>query len=235
MRAAILAAGVGERLVGAGGTLPKPLVPVAGRPLIDHVLSGVVAAGIREVACIINDRSRDVEAHCREAWTDLRFDFVQRTTANSLESLFALAPRLGADRFVLLTTDTIAPPASFAAFVAAAHARPWADAVLGVTGFVDDEKPLWVRFDAAGRVTTLGDTVEPKGWITAGLYVLEPRVFAEVDHAHRHGFAALRQFLGHIVARGYRIEAEPVGKVVDVDRPEDILTAEAYISGHYAT
>jgi len=43
----------------------------------------------------------------------------------------------------------------------------------------------------------------------------------------------LRDFLAHVVAHGYRLDAEQVPKCVDVDRPEDIAAAEQFIRSGY--
>jgi len=234
MKAGIIAAGLGERLVAAGITQPKPLVPVAGRALIDYGLSAVEAAGVRAVACIVNEQSRGIEAHCRSAFPRLHFDFVRRTTPSSMESLFTLAPLLQDARFVLLTVDAVCAPAVLQGFLARAERRA-ADVVLAVSDFVDDEKPLWVRLADDGRVEALGLPAQGSGLVTAGFYVFEPVIFREVTVARTRGFTALRQFLGHLLASGYRVDGERVPKTVDVDRPEDIAVAEAYVrSGFHA-
>jgi len=234
MKAAIIAAGRGERLVATGIPGPKPLVMVAGRPLLDHVLSALEAAGGSSVACVVNEESAGIEDHCRAHWPQLAFAFVRRTTPNSMESLFTLAPLLEGERFLLLTVDAIFAPATLSRFLAAAERRPEADVVLAITAFVDDEKPLHVQVDAEGRVQALGAAARQSSWVTAGLYVIAPRVFAEIEPARRAGFGALREFLGHLVDGGYRVEAESVGKCVDVDRPEDIAVAESFIAAGYA-
>lgn len=228
MKAGIIAAGLGERLRDAGFTQPKPLVPVAGRPLIDYALSAINDAGVTEVACIVNEQSHGIEAHCRHAWPDVRFEFIRRTTPSSMESLFTLSPLLGAEPFVVLTVDAVFAPAALREFVAAAVRRA-ADGVLAVNSFVDDEKPLWVALGSGGEITAMGPPASNSGWVTAGFYVFDPRIFREISTARAQRFTALREFLGHLLASGYRLYGEPVPKTVDVDRPGDIAVAEAFV------
>src|SRR5262245_31127258 len=113
MKAGLIAAGLGERLQAGGVDTPKPLVQVAGKALVDHVLDAVCAAGIDEVACIFNAEaiSDAVESHCRARAGGPRLTIVRRTTPSSMESLFTLAPHLGGERFLLLTVDAVFAPA----------------------------------------------------------------------------------------------------------------------------
>ena len=234
MKAAIIAAGQGERLRAGGFTQPKPLVPVAGTPLIDYAVGAIAAAGLRDVACIVNEQSHGIEAHCRERWPEVRFEFVRRTTPSSMESLFTLGPLLGAGRFVLLTVDAIYAPGGLRDFIAAAARHADAHGVLAVSDFVEDEKPLWVRLAADARITALGDPARDSGMVTAGFYVFDAAIFAEVDDARAQRFTALRQFLAHLLARGYRVYGTRVPKTVDVDRPEDIASAAAFVRSGFA-
>jgi FMN phosphatase YigB (HAD superfamily)/dTDP-glucose pyrophosphorylase len=235
MKAGIIAAGHGERLRTAGISEPKPLVRVAGTALIDHTLHAIRSAGLREVACIVNEESAAVETHCRESSTGLAITFVKRTTPSSMESLFALEPHLGDGTFLLLTVDAIIAPAAVRDFMMAAIRRDDADCVLAVSSFIDDEKPLHVGCLADGRVTALGDAAAGSPLITAGLYVFRPTIFAEVEKARSAGFTALRYFLAHLLAHGYRMYAEHVPKCVDVDRPDDLLSAEQFVRSGYQT
>ncbi len=229
MKAAIIAAGSGDRLRAAGFTQPKPLVPVAGKALVDYVLAAVAAADLNEVACIVNEESRGIEEHCRRSWPDLRFEFVRRTTPSSMESLFALSGLLGEGRFALLTVDAVFAPAALRAFLAAAAARRDAHGVLAVNTFVDDEKPLWVALGGGGEIQMIGPQARHSGLVTAGFYVFDALIFREIPVARSRHFAALREFLGHLLTSGYRLYGEPVPKTVDVDRPADIAAAEAFV------
>jgi len=234
MKGGIIAAGHGERLAGAGLGVPKPLVRVAGRTLIDRTLDALRAAGVDRVACIINEESAAVATHCGERVNDLALTFVHRTTPSSMESLFTLAPLLRDAPFLLLTVDAVFAPAVLRDFLAAAARLPDADVVLAVTDFVDDEKPLRLALAAGGRVTALGNDAATSPLVTAGFYVLHPRVFAEIDAARAARYTALRQYLGHLLRRAYRVYGVRAGKTVDVDRPQDIAAAEAFVQSGFA-
>jgi NDP-sugar pyrophosphorylase family protein len=181
------------------------------------------------VACIFNEEFDAVEDHCREVNHGLNLEIVRRTTPSSMESLFTLAPYLGTGRFLLLTVDAVFGPDVLPDFLAEAACREGAAGVLAVNDFVDDEKPLRVVLDDTGHITAIGPAAGASPIITAGFYVFHTGIFAEIDAARSARFTALRQFLGHLLSRGYRLDGVSVPKTVDVDRPEDVATAEEFV------
>lgn len=244
MKAGLIAAGRGERLQAAGVATPKPLVRVAGKALVDHVLDALAAAGIEEVACLFNAEpgTDAVETHCRTRRGGPRLTLRRKTTASSIESLREVAdilssphpdPLPGGEGTLILTVDALFAPGTLRAFVAAAAGCGDADAVLAVTDHIDDEKPLHVTLDGRGRITALGTAAAGGAWITAGFYVFGPRALAAIAAAQPGQFAALRAFLAHLVDGGSVVYGVPMGKSLDVDRPQDIAAAEAFVRGGY--
>jgi NDP-sugar pyrophosphorylase family protein len=114
--------------------------------------------------------------------------------------------------------------------LATARRHPDADGVLGVTPFVDDEKPLWAMLAEDYRVAQLGPAARNGGLVTAGVYWFSPRVFREAETARRRNLTALRQFFGYLVESGYVLYGHHISKVIDVDRPSDIAMAEAFLA-----
>ena len=108
MKAMVLAAGRGERMRPITDRIPKPLVPVAGKPLIVYHLEALVRAGIRDV--VVNLAYRG--AQIREALEDGSRYGVRITYSEEgpepIETgggIFKALPLLGAEPFVVLNGD----------------------------------------------------------------------------------------------------------------------------------
>lgn len=227
MIAGIIAAGEGSRLAQAS-PLPKPLIPVAGRPLIHWIADSLSRAGCRDLTVLTNSRGTAVPPSLTAAFPSMGFTFLSADTASSFESFRLVALRLAerADSFVISTTDAlIAPPDLLRFFEACRSSR--ATAGLALTSFVDDEKPLWTDLDASGRVVALGDAAKDKRFVTSGLYYLTRAAVSRLPDADAHG--RLRDFLAAL-ARDAKVLGVPLSKTLDVDRPEDLAAAEIFLT-----
>lgn len=225
-RAAIIAAGEGSRLRHSHPSLIKPLVPVAGRPLCHWVTASLCSAGAREITVLFNSRGSPARQSLEETFPQVRWTFLQEDTASSWESFRLVSQSLsqtGPD-FLVSTVDCLIPPAETERFVRLACAAG-APAALALTSFVDDEKPLWADL-ADGRVRALGDSTGKRRHVTAGLYYLTSRLAAGMPKPEAH--ASLRAYLGSLVET-HPIAGIPLSKTLDVDRPEDIVQAEAFV------
>ena len=218
----IIAAGEGSRLRQAGWAVPKPMVRVAGVPLIESAIRNFVAAGITRLAIIVNEQERDCAAWVRGRFPDLDLRLTVKTTASSLESFREVARGPGAGRMLVSTVDAWCRAADFARFVEAALRRPREATVLAVTPLVTDEKPLGAVLDAEGRITALG--VQSPSLVTAGVYLLSERVRRMEPPA---GLGRLREHLAWLLESGEPMFGDVIETVVDVDRAEDVAMAEA--------
>lgn len=221
----IIAAGEGSRLRAAGFTMPKPLVPVAGLPLIETVIGNFRAAGVRSLVVIVNEQEREVPDWVRARFPDLDAEFIVKTTGSSLESFREVVGRAPAGRMLVSTVDAWCRETDFVRFVEAALRRPEDATVLAVTPLVADENPLRVRLDAAGRVTSVGGVAGEL--VTAGMYLVSARARSLRPPA---GLGRLREFLAWLPQAGEPVYGEVIETVVDVDRPDDVRLAEALAS-----
>jgi NDP-sugar pyrophosphorylase family protein len=218
----IIAAGEGSRLRQAGWVMPKPMVPVAGVPLIESTIRNFVAAGVTRLSVIVNEQERECAAWVRRRFPELDLQLIVKTTASSLESFREVTRDAAAGRMLVSTVDAWCRPADFARFVAAARRRPAEATVLAVTPLVDDEKPLGVTLAADGRVTSLGG--QSPGLVTAGMYLVSEQARRREPSAP---LGRLREFLQWLLEAGEPMYGEVIETVVDVDRAEDVALAEA--------
>jgi NDP-sugar pyrophosphorylase family protein len=218
----IIAAGEGRRLREAGFTVPKPLVPVAGVPLIDGVIRNFLAADIATLTVIVNeDEGGRVEAlAARHPGVDMRF--IVRTTASSFESFTRVLAAAPAGPIIVSTVDAWCRPADFVRFVQAARRRPPGAVVLAVTPLVADEAPVWAVLDDDGQIRSLGG--DSGNVVTAGIYLVPERVRALTPPP---GLGRLREFLAWLVTREEMVYGETIERVVDVDRFADVTLAES--------
>jgi NDP-sugar pyrophosphorylase family protein len=223
----ILAAGEGSRLREDGWAMAKPLVPVEGVPLIEHVIANFLAAGIDNLAIIFNAREEDCARFVRSRFPGASIEILVKTTASSYESYREITAMLPTGPALVSTVDAWCPRADFVEFVRKAARAPAEETVLAVTPFVSDEKPLWVRLEADGRITKIGgDTGEA---VTAGMYLFSERA-RKLPAPPALG--RLRQYLAWLLEQGETIRGISIETVVDVDRSEDIRLAEALARGH---
>lgn len=240
MKFAILAAGEGSRLAEEGIREPKPMVTLRGETLLDRLLRIFRACGAEETVLITNNINVRVQAHVRErqaAGEVLRM--VVQTTPSSMHSFFELMPWLGQGRFVLTTVDTVFREDEFSAFVEAfLQAGHDVDGVMGVTDFVDDEKPLWISTTSDLRITGFHDSQEQfrqsgaQGecrFVSGGIYGLSDRCFTTLRRCVESGQSRMRNFQRAMVADGLQLRAWPFAKIIDVDHASDIRKAEELV------
>jgi N-acetyl-alpha-D-muramate 1-phosphate uridylyltransferase len=181
--AMVMAAGKGTRMRPLTNDRPKPLVGVAGRPLLDHVLHHVrQAGGIARIVVNVHYLAEQIEAYLSANASD--FEVVISDERDALletgGGLIRAKPHLGADAFFCVNTDNIWTdngPNAFANLSAMWDDRAM-DALLllvprvrahGHTGQGD--------FDLAsdGRISR-EDPTAVKDWVWTGVQMLHPRL-----------------------------------------------------------
>jgi MurNAc alpha-1-phosphate uridylyltransferase len=106
--AMVLAAGYGERMRPLTDRMPKPLVPVAGKPLLDHVLDRLAAAGVEKAVVNVHYLADQIERHVaaravpRVVISDERAQLLD-TGGGVVKAL----PELGAEPFFHVNSDSI--------------------------------------------------------------------------------------------------------------------------------
>ena len=104
-----------------------------------------------------------------------------------------------------------------------------ADGLMGVTDYIDDEKPLYVATDEALRITGFLDQCECPKYISGGIYGLTPKSIDTLRRCIERGESRMRNFQRALVTDGLRLKAYPFSKVLDIDHATDIEKAEEFL------
>jgi len=107
MKAIIPVAGEGTRLRPHTHTVPKPLIRVAGKPILGHILDDVVKLGVSEIVLIVGYRGRDIVDYVR-AHYDVKVNFVEQEARLGLGHAIYLARKyVGAGPTLIVLGDSI--------------------------------------------------------------------------------------------------------------------------------
>jgi len=233
MKAMILAAGFGTRLRPLTDHTPKPILDVAGRPMIAFALELVREAGIRDVVINLHHHADQIRARLRgghEFGVRITYSY-EDPILDSGGGIFAARAELGDEPFVVLNADTYIDLRL--GEVLESHARNRATATLVVRADPDALRRDDVCIDAAGRVQRFlghGAAMHPglRRCFYAGVMVLERRVF---DFMDQPVFSITRDTLPRMLAAGERIVGflhEGYWRVLDT--PADLAAGRVEIA-----
>ena len=103
------AAGLGKRMRPLTATRPKPLVPVAGRPLIDHALGRLEAAGVRKAVVNVHYLADQLESHLakRQSGMQIAISDEREELLETGGGLALALPQIDADPFLVVNSDNL--------------------------------------------------------------------------------------------------------------------------------
>jgi MurNAc alpha-1-phosphate uridylyltransferase len=229
-KAMILAAGLGTRLRPITDTIPKPLVAVGGRTMLDRSLDLAVEAGVEEAVVNVHYLADRIVAHCkgREKPAIVISDETEKILETGGGVVKAL-PLLGSDPFLLLNADTFwvewGGPNLAAMIEAFDPARM--DILLMLCRLADTTGHNGggdFLMDQEGRLTRLSDKSDPAGLLYAGATIYDPAIFegaaAEPHSLNLYYDRAIAQgrLFGHVMSDGHWFT---------VGTPEALPAAEA--------
>jgi MurNAc alpha-1-phosphate uridylyltransferase len=233
--AMVLAAGLGKRMRPLSDTIPKPLVQVGGRALIDHCLDGLARAGVQTAVVNVHHLAERIEAHLagrtapRIVISDER-DALLETGGGIKRAL----PLLGPDAFLLRNSDSfwlegVRPNLDWLAngwdearMDALLMLAPTVTAV-GYAGAGD------FVLDKNGRLSRRPErTVAPFAY--AGAAILHPRLFADTPD----GPFSLNLLFDRAIASGRLHGVRLDGTWINVETPAAVRTAEVAIAASAA-
>lgn len=181
---AILAGGMGTRLKARTGNLPKPMAPVLGRPVLEHLIGLCRRHGFADIALLVHYEHEAISRHFGDGSDfGVRLHYVVEAEARGTAGALCDALPLLAPTFLVLYGDTYADIDLKA--VRAAHERAGASATLLLHPNDHPHDSDLVEINAQGRVLAVHayphpETLVCRNLVNAALYVMERDAIAPI-------------------------------------------------------
>jgi len=238
LRAVILAAGDGGRLRHFTAELPKPLVPIRGRPIVSYTIEALSLAGVRDVLVVTGYREDQVRSALADAPGGLRLSFVTNPRYEHGASLSLRAARAfcGDEPFLLLMADHLFSPELLKRLIAAwtpgGPSLVASDASTRDAAYVEEATRLALEPGPPGTprtVTAIGKDVRDHDALDAGAFIVQPGAWEALDSVPED---CELSDIGRELIRGRSLAAADVSGAFwyDVDTPDDLAAAEALLA-----
>ena len=226
----ILAAGNGSRLASVSETLPKPLIELHGKPLLEHVLLDARSAGIEKFVIVLGYRG-----HLIRSWFEARrLDGIEvtwvenpdyRTKHNGISVL--KARDVIHEPFVLFMTDHIFEPETVATLIHQPIGRD--ETILAVDRKIecifDMDDATKVRC-IGNHIIDIGKQIKQYDAIDTGMFYCTPAIFQWLESAMNNDNCSLSDGM-RLMAEQRKLRAFDIGEAMwqDVDTPDALAYA----------
>jgi NDP-sugar pyrophosphorylase family protein len=230
MKYAIVAAGAGSRLQAGGITTPKPLTLLLGVPMIKRIIDVLMENDAESITVATNAAIPEIADYLRSLDKNIPLIVKEIVSPNNYYSLQKATEDIEG-KYIGLTVDTIFEPKAFSEYVETYVKYAETEALMGVTGYIDDEKPLYVKINDEMQVEDYGLVpFEGTQWVSAGIYGLSSAIMSEA--AKDSSIDCLNSFQKWLTKKGVNVKGYDLGKAFDVDRPQEIGDAEEFIRAY---
>jgi len=246
MKAVILAAGKGTRMKDLTAEIPKPMLKVQGKPILEHILDGLLSVGVREFCIITGWHAEVVEGYFGDGskW-GAKISYARQVVQDGTGKAPELAKEfVGRETFLLTYGDILVKPETYADMLKRFNSGKFSGLVT-VTGSEDVTKGGLFFFDGEFCLNHLVEKPSQAqlaelrlqgylkegatAWYNAGIYIFEPALFdftAKLEKSPRGEYELTDALTAMLAAEQKLAGLQIAGRWVDVRDPEVLASLE---------
>ena len=223
--AVIMAGGQGVRLRPLTEHLPKPMLPVAGRPIIERLVLHLVSSGLKRIFVSVNYLGHVIEEHLGDGSRfGVRIDYLREDDALGTAGALSLLPEPPVRPLLLMNGDLVT--SADLGGLLDAHAAGGYRATIGIRRYLHTVPFGVVERDGA-RVVRLEEKPSVQREVNSGIYALDPSVVARVPAGRRVDTPDL---IAELLAEGQPVGAfEIEDEWIDVGQREQLAAARGLV------
>jgi dTDP-glucose pyrophosphorylase len=214
--AVLMAGGEGRRLRPLTGTMPKPMLPVGDRPLMEHVVAQLRSAGITQVTIATHYKGEHIEDHFGDgARFGVNIDYVREEQPLGTAGALGLGGRPAST--VLVMNGDVLTRINYQSMLAF-HRDNAAVLTVAVREY-DMQVPYGVIETEGVAVRALKEKPRLQFFVNAGVYLIEPDAHAYIVPGERLDMTDL---IERLLAAGRRVVSFPVSEYwIDIGQHPD--------------
>jgi UDP-N-acetylglucosamine diphosphorylase / glucose-1-phosphate thymidylyltransferase / UDP-N-acetylgalactosamine diphosphorylase / glucosamine-1-phosphate N-acetyltransferase / galactosamine-1-phosphate N-acetyltransferase len=228
-KAVVLAAGRGTRMRELTNELPKPMIAVRGKPVLQYIVEGLRDAGARRLLIIVGYHAEAVQNFFGDGrGNNVTIEYATQTVQDGTGRVVALACNfVGGSPFILSYGDILISPVNYKRVV---KLPTDIEAIITVTRGEDVSKGGAVFLNDRMELVDLREKPKPgeptSPWYNAGLYGFRPSIFEFIEKLKPspRGEYELTDAIRDLAHSGKTVKAvELTGKWADVRDPEILV------------
>ncbi len=236
MKAVVLAAGLGTRMRPLTFTKPKFLLPVAGKPALDHVLLLLKNAGISEIGMVVGyGKEQIMERYGDGSELEVRLEYLhQRELLGTANALSLAEDFVSGENFLVMNGDTLVDQESLNLLLKRYEEMKSDTAFGGIVTTIEVENPeqFGIVFLDGDKVTEIVEKPREvkSNLANAGVYIFSPKIFDAIKKTEKseRGEYELTASIQGLINEGRKIFAFPLNLWADIGMPWDLLVANEY-------
>jgi len=221
VQAVIMAGGAGKRLHPLTEEIPKPMLSVGGRPLMERIVEQLCEAGIQQINITTHYKSEKIAAHFGDGSNfGVNINYVVEDRPLGTAGALGLVEKL--DTPLLVINGDILTQVNLRAMLDY-HQEHKADLTVAVRKY-DLKVPYGVIESDGAFVQKLAEKPTHSFFVNAGIYLLEPSVYHHVPHGQRFDMTDLIQLL---LDEEHPVASFPIVEYwLDIGQPADFAQAQ---------
>lgn len=217
----IMAGGLGMRLRPMTETTPKPMLPIAGKPMLQHIVEGLRNEGFLDIVLSINYLGHQIQEHFGDgAAFGVTISYVSEEKPLGTGGALSLLGREFSEPLVVMNGDVLM--AAKVSDLVRYHSENMAEVTVGVK-ILETQIPFGVMTLDGARIMGVEEKPTYRDYVNAGLYVVNPSVLHEIPKGERFDMPSiLASRIGTSKALAFPLHES----WIDLGRPADLNIAQ---------